>query len=68
MLNKDKCLEKLRNMTTQDIAAIVEKALTEAKEGWVECKNCIYNEDCIYQQAFCSDGCYHGESIVMENL
>lgn len=64
MLDKDKLLEKLRSMSTDDVVAIVEKAWAEANEGWVECKNCIHSQDGECWLMEMRDGCYHGESIV----
>lgn len=63
MVDKDKVLQKLRSMNKDEVAAIVEEALLEMNEGWVECKNCTYLENGECWLSMVRDGCYHGEPI-----
>lgn len=61
MFDKNKYMEKLRNMNPDDVAIMVKKTWEESINSWTECKNCIHSRDCGWTSV--RNGCYLAKSI-----
>ena len=59
---KSKAIKEMMDMTGLRGVIGINEIMDILHEGWVECKNCIYFEECANKEN--KDGCYFGETDI----